>query len=139
MTKIARSIAAALLVAGAGPAQAQAILAGAWQIRLTQIGVPGAQPAVATQCVSRLQAQDPAVIAQRVRPRADCIVSTRPAGEGQYAWTFECPQSVMRGRGQLHYTSSAMQGEIHSSTQVGGASILMTQKITAKRVGPCSR
>jgi hypothetical protein len=135
---IVRSI-AVLLAAVAESAAAQSILAGEWQIRLAQTDVPGGQAVVATQCVSATQAQDPAVIAQRVRPRADCIVTTRPSGEGEYGWTFECPQSGMRGRGRMHYTSSAMQGEIHSTTPMGGAAIDMTQRITAKRVGPCGR
>lgn len=139
MKNIVRTLVVALAAAIAAPAAAQTILAGQWQIRLTQPGIPGGQGIVATQCVSAVQAQDPAVIAQRVRPRADCIVTTQPSGEGAYAWTLECPQSGMRGRGQMHYTSSAMQGEIHSTTPVGGATIDMTQRITARRVGPCGQ
>ena len=112
-------------------------MAGEWQITLSQSAMPGAPPATAMQCVSGLQAGDPGVIARRARPRADCTTTSTPAGEGEYAWTFDCPQSAMSGRGQMHYSSTEMSGEIHSSTRIGGASIDMTQKITARRVGPC--
>ena len=133
------ALAALIALAAAAPARAESILAGEWQISLTQPGVPGAPTALATQCVAGPQANDPAVIAQRVRPRADCIVTTQPAGEGDYAWTFDCPQSAMRGDGLVHYTSSEMRGQIHSSTQIGGSGIVMTQIIAARRVGPCGQ
>lgn len=126
-----------ILLAAAAPAQAQSILAGEWQITLTQSGIAGAPPATAMQCVSGLQAADPGVIARRARPRADCTTTSTPAGEGEYAWTFDCPQSAMRGHGQMHYSSTEMAGEIHSSTRIGGSSIDMTQTINARRVGPC--
>ena len=115
------------LAAAAAPARAQSIMAGEWQITLSQSAMPGAPPAAATQCVSGFQAADPGVIARRARPRADCTTTSIPAGEGEYAWTFECPQSAMSGRGQIHY----------SSTRIGGTYIDTTQKITARRVGPC--
>ena len=128
---------AILLAAAAAPVWAQSILAGEWQITLTQSGMPGAPAATAMQCVSGLQGADPGVIARRARPRADCITTSTPAGEGEYKWTFDCPQSAMSGRGQMHYGSTEMSGEIHSSTRIGGASIDVTQQITARRVGPC--
>lgn len=131
-------IAALALLAATAPARAQSIMAGEWKITLTQSGVAGAPPASAMQCVSGLQAGDPGVIAQRARPRADCTTTSTPAGEGEYAWTFDCPQSAMSGRGQMHYSSTEMSGEIHSSTRIGGASIDMTQNIAARRVGPCN-
>ena len=127
----------AVLLAAAAPARAQSIMAGEWQITLTQSGMPGAPAATAMQCVSGPQTGDPGVIARRARPRADCTTSSTPAGEGEYAWTFDCPQSAMSGRGQMHYRSTEMAGEIHSSTRIGGSSIDMTQDIAAKRVGPC--
>ena len=125
------------LAAAAAPARAQSIMAGEWQITLSQSAMPGAPPAAATQCVSGFQAADPGVIARRARPRADCTTTSTPAGEGEYAWTFECPQSAMSGRGQIHYSSTEMSGEVHSSTRIGGTYIDTTQKITARRVGPC--
>jgi hypothetical protein len=128
-----------ILLAAAAPARAQSILAGEWQITLGQSGMPGAPAATATQCVSGYQAADPGVIARRARPRADCTTTSAPAGEGEYKWTFDCPQSAMSGRGPMHYRSTEMSGEIHSSTRVGGARIDMTQKITARRVGPCTK
>lgn len=133
------ALAALIALAAAAPARAEPILAGEWQISLTQPGVPGSPTAHATQCIAGPQADDPAVIAQRVRPRADCVVTTQPSGQGDYAWTFDCPQSAMRGDGLMHYTSSEMRGQIHSSTQIGGSSIVMTQNIAAKRVGPCGQ
>jgi Protein of unknown function (DUF3617) len=134
---LAIRIAALALVAGAAPAQAQSIMAGEWRITLTQSGMPGSPAATATQCVSGLQAGDPGVIARRARPRADCTTTSVPAGEGEYKWTFDCPQSAMSGRGEMHYRATQMEGEIHSSTRIGGSSIDMTQNISAKRVGPC--
>lgn len=134
---VAIRIAALALLAAAAPARAQSIMAGEWKITLTQSGIAGAPPASAMQCVSGLQAGDPGVIARRARPRADCTTTSTPAGEGEYAWTFDCPQSAMSGRGQMHYGSTEMAGEIHSSTRIGGSSIDMTQQITARRVGPC--
>lgn len=127
-----------LMLLAAGPATAQSIMPGEWKISLTQIGMAGAPAATAMQCVSGLQAADPGVIAQRARPRADCTLSSIPAGEGQYRWRFDCPQSGMSGRGRMHYGSTEMDGEIRSSTRIGGASLDMTQKITARRVGPCN-
>ena len=127
----------AILLTAATPSWAQSILAGEWRITLTQSGTPGAPAATAMQCVSGLQAGDPGVIARRARPRADCTTTSTPAGDGEYKWTFDCPRSAMSGRGQMHYSSSEMAGEIHSSTRIGGASIDMTQDISAKRVGPC--
>ncbi len=135
--KSIRLISALALAGAAIPAAAQSIMAGEWQITLTQSGMPGAPAATAMQCVSGMQAGDPGVIARRARPRADCTTTSTPAGEGEYTWTFDCPQSAMSGRGQMHYRSTEMAGEIHSSTRVGGASIDMTQDISAKRVGPC--
>ena len=129
----------AVMLAAAAPAWAQSIMAGEWQITLSQSGIQGAPPATGMQCVSGFEAGDPGVIARRARPRADCTTTSTPAGEGEYAWTFDCPQSGMSGRGQMHYRSTEMSGEIHSSTRVGGARIDMTQKITARRVGPCTK
>jgi hypothetical protein len=133
------ALAVLIALAAAATARAEPLLAGEWQISLTQPGVPGSPTARATQCLVGAQADDPAVIAQRVRPRVDCVVTTQPSGEGDYAWTFDCPQSAMRGDGLVHYTSSEMRGQIHSSTQIGGSSIVMTQDIAAKRVGPCTQ
>ena len=139
MKAIRAALVALIALAAAAPAHAQPILAGEWQISLGQTGVPGAPAAHATQCVSAAQAADPSVIAQRVRPRADCVVATQPSGAGDYAWTFDCPQSAMHGDGLLHYTSSEMRGQMHSATQIGGSSIVLTQTIAAKRVGPCAQ
>jgi len=139
MTAARTALVALVALAAAAPACAQPILAGEWQISLGQSGVPGAPAAHATQCVSAAQAADPAVIAQRVRPRADCVVTSQPSAEGDYAWTFDCPQSAMRGDGLVHYTSNALRGEIHSSTQIGGSSIVLTQTLAAQRVGPCAQ
>ena len=139
MKAIRTALAALIALAAAAPARAQPILAGEWRISLTQPGVPGAPTAYATQCIAGPQASDPAVIAQRVRPRADCVVTSQPSAEGDYAWTFDCPQSGMRGDGLVHYTSSALRGEIHSSTQIGGSSIVLTQTLAAQRVGPCAQ
>ncbi|HUJ86735.1 MAG TPA: DUF3617 family protein [Burkholderiales bacterium] len=133
-----RTILAFALALAAMPARAQSIMAGEWQITLTQSGIPGAPAASAMQCVSGLQAGDPGVIARRARPRADCTTTSTPAGEGEYKWTFDCPQSAMSGRGQMHYSSTEMAGEIHSSTRIGGSNIDLTQDIAAKRVGPCN-
>lgn len=139
MNATCTALVALVALAAAAPARAQPILSGEWQISLGQTGVPGAPAALATQCVSAAQAADPGVIAQRVRPRADCVVTSQPSGEGDYAWTFDCPQSGMRGDGLVHYTSSALRGEIHSSTQIGGERIVLTQTLAAKRVGPCAQ
>jgi Protein of unknown function (DUF3617) len=136
--KFAVRILALALASAAFPARAQSIMAGEWKLTLTQIGMAGAPPATAMQCVSGFQAADPGVIAQRARPRADCTVTSTPAGEGEYRWTFDCPQSAMSGRGQMYYSSNEMSGEIHSSTRIGGATLDMAQKITARRVGPCN-
>ncbi|MGH8738999.1 MAG: DUF3617 domain-containing protein [Burkholderiales bacterium] len=133
-----RTLFLAVLLAAATPAQAQSILAGEWQITLSQSGMPGAPAASAMQCVSGAQAADPGVIARRARPRADCTTTSTPAGEGEYRWTFDCPQSAMSGRGQMHYDSTELSGEIHSSTRIGGANIDITQQITARRIGPCN-
>jgi Protein of unknown function (DUF3617) len=135
--KLALRIAALALAAAASPVSAQSIMAGEWQITLTQSGMPGAPAATAMQCVSGFQAADPGVIARRARPRADCTTTSAPAEQGEYKWTFDCPQSAMSGRGELHYRATEMSGQIHSSTRIGGSSIDMTQDISAKRVGPC--
>ena len=137
MTAAIRIVALAL-AATATPAWAQSIMAGEWQITLTQSAMAGAPPATAMQCVSGLQAGDPGVIARRARPRADCTTTSTPAGKGEYAWTFDCPKSAMSGRGQMQYSSTEMSGEIHSSTRIGGAGIDMKHPIHAPRAGPCN-
>ncbi|HKI63247.1 MAG TPA: DUF3617 family protein [Burkholderiales bacterium] len=134
-----RALFLAVMLAAAAPAWAQSIMAGEWQITLSQSGIQGAPPATARQCVSGFQAGDPGVIARRARPRADCTTTSTPAGEGEYKWTFDCPQSAISGRGQMHYRSTEMAGEIHSSTRVGGARIDMTQQIAARRIGACTK
>jgi hypothetical protein len=136
--KFAVPILALALAAAAFSARAQSIMAGEWKISLTEVGMVGAPPATAMQCVSGFQAADPGVIAQRVRPHADCTITSTPAREGQYLWTFDCPQSAMSGRGQMYYSSTEMSGEIHSSTPIGSATLNMAQRITARRVGPCN-
>ena len=65
------------LAAAAAPARAQSIMAGEWQITLSQSAMPGAPPAAATQCVSGFQAADPGVIARRAPGR---MMRVPPAG-----------------------------------------------------------
>jgi hypothetical protein len=136
----ARSLFTLALALAAAPAWAQSMLPGEWRISIGSPAMPGASSATATQCIARSQADDgPAVIARRVRPRADCTTTSAPAGYGEYAWTFDCPQSHMHGEGRLRYRSTELEGQIRSSSSIGGANVDMTQKLSARRIGPCAK
>ncbi len=136
---VARCLLAAVLAVAGAPALAQGMEPGRWEITstITSPAMPGMRPATRTQCFGPQQNWDPASMLDPGRGHPDCELTVTSPDPDDFTWTMQCPQSGKRGTGKLSYGRTSMQGEVRTSSSVGGQSFDTTQKISARRLGPC--
>jgi len=133
-------LAAALALCAAG-ARAAGMMPGRWEISstVTSPAMPGVRPATRTQCFGAQQNWDPASMLEPGRDHPDCEVTVTSARPEDFSWTMQCPQSGKRGSGKMRYGSTSMQGQMRTESAVGGQRFDITQKISARRLGPCTQ
>ena len=133
-------LAALFALAAAGARAQQDIMPGRWEITstITSPAMPGMQPATRTQCFGPQQKWDPASMLDPGRGHPDCELTVTSARSDDFTWTMQCPQSGKRGSGKMRYGAISMQGQMRTESAIAGQGFNTTQKISARRLGPCA-
>jgi Protein of unknown function (DUF3617) len=137
--RTAPTVLAAVLALAAAGARGEGMMPGRWEITstITSPAMPGMRPATRTQCFGPQQNWDPASMLDPGRGHPDCELTVTSARPEDFAWTMRCPQSGKRGSGKMRYGATSMRGQLRTSSAVGGQRFDTTQKISARRLGPC--
>lgn len=117
---------------------------GLWEISMeTRVASdPGFTPALfrATQCLTAEDARDPArLLGELANPGATgCEYSDRKYSGNSFSFTLRCAGSYgIASRGQVAFTADTMNGTIAATANVGGRSVEMQNRISARRIGDC--
>ena len=137
----ARTLLAALLFLASASAWPEGMQPGRWEIvtTITSPAMPGVPPTTKLQCFGPEQEWDPASMLQPGQGHPDCTLTITSPAHYDFRWNMECPQSRMRGSGKMRYGGTSMEGEMRTSTEIGGQSFDTTQKVSGRRIGPCAQ
>ena len=103
---------------------------------------PGFAPAPfrMTQCLSAADARDPArLLGQIANPGASgCSYTERNYAGDSLSFKLQCAGSYgIASRGQVSFSATSMDGSITADANVGGASVQLQNKLSARRIGGC--
>ena len=117
---------------------------GKWEVtmQMEMPGMPAMPPFKSEQCVTQEQANDPqSAVPQQPGGKSDCKTEDYKMTGNKASWTTKCttPQP-MTGSGEMTYTDNAYTGVMKMNTQrADGQPMIMTMKMTGKRLGDCTK
>lgn len=126
-----------ILLLASAPALAQKVEPGEWQVTSTVTGAmfPKPQTRTETHCVKKEDVDDPRRWLGEMG--ADCTVTPTKQGADHYSWTVACPQSAVRGSGNMRWTRTTMDIDMDLASDKQGKKVEMRSKVSGRRVGPC--
>jgi Protein of unknown function (DUF3617) len=140
MTNRSAFVAAVVLTAASLPAAAQTMQPGEWQFTSTMTSpmMPQPQTGVASRCVSKAEADDPASFIGGGNATG-CVITRGPVSPGSYSWTMACEKQGVSGTGKATFDLTSIESEIRMtvSMQQGGQKVEMTNRTVGRYVGPC--
>jgi hypothetical protein len=109
-------------------------------------GMPGKMPPFTMeQCITKEQANDPQRAVpqqpQRGGPPSDCKTEDYKVSGNTVTWSMRCttPQP-MTATGEITYSENAYTGTMKMNAgERGGQPMVMTMKMTGKRLGDCTQ
>jgi hypothetical protein len=141
MRQFVTAVFAAFLAAPAGAAD---ITPGLWEISMESRSpaTPGFTPPPfkLSQCITPADAKDPSrVLGQVANPGAtNCTYGERNYSGNTLTFTMKCAGSLaLESSGRIAFSATTMEGTIDARANLGGQSLDMQNKLSARRVGGC--
>jgi len=136
---------AALLFTGCcTPAAAQDISPGLWEISVQSrvAATPDFAPPPFTQnhCLTAADARDPSrLLSSIATPGATgCTFGETSYSGNSLRFSMQCTGTFsLRAQGEVSYTRDSMNGNINTTSKLGGQQVDMQNQVAAKRLGGC--
>ncbi|HZQ71306.1 MAG TPA: DUF3617 domain-containing protein [Burkholderiales bacterium] len=139
-----RALFLAILALVGADARADDLSPGLWQmtVETRMPSTPGFAPAPVqvNQCFTAEDARNPErLLGQIANPGASgCTYTSKSYSGNTFSFTMQCAGAfAIESSGRVRFTSDSMDGTIDGTANVGGNTVQMQNRISARRVGGC--